>query len=176
MESQHQLWPVVSYTCPWKNVVTHGESAPTLTSCELHIFVAVTQTSENGSRGISLREHIVAQDEEQLDTCARTFVFMCMVQTGFAWAYFVFLMALLFVEELQLPSCCERRWVPAPQCGRSTFCRGNEYWVACCILWFLDRLGMPCLDASVCAKARWTCYCAEEVCDICCCFFEHACE
>ena len=62
----------------------HGKLAPTLTSCELHIFVAVTQTSENGSRGISLREHIVAQDEEQLDTCARTFVFMRMVQTGFA--------------------------------------------------------------------------------------------
>ena len=67
-----------------KNVVTHGESAPTLTSCELHIFVALTQTSEHGSRGINLREHIVAQDEEQVDTCARTCVFMRMVQTGFA--------------------------------------------------------------------------------------------
>ena len=32
----------------------------------------------------------------------------------------------LFFVMFQLPTCCESRGVPAPQCGRSTFCRGTE--------------------------------------------------
>ena len=56
-------------------------------------------------------------------TCTRTagHLFMSVLKPDFLFEPCA---SIFFLVMFQLPTCCESRGVPAPQCGISTFCRG----------------------------------------------------